>query len=86
MNKYLLMIVNMLVIVGIMFGLIWLGWKGLIGLAAGMAIMALLILSGNPILMWLVDNFDKKVYVDILRGNDGEEKDADFEEVESTDR
>lgn len=64
---------------------IWLGLKGVVGLLSGLAIMAFLLLSKNPLVKMLVDMFHASRYLDSFFENydEGEKDDEKEKEIKT---
>lgn len=67
-----------LLAIGIVFGVIGLfyliGFKGIIGFLLGITIMSMVILSKNPVFMWLVEKAQADAYMQEITKDVGEEK------------
>lgn len=55
------------VTIGMIFGLRWLGMKGIIGLFIGMMFMAYMFLSKNPVMMFMVKRTEGETYIDEIK-------------------
>ena len=53
-------------ILGFIALLYWLNFKGMVGMMLGMTAMAYLILSKNPLIMWIVEKTRSTEYIDEL--------------------
>lgn len=67
-------IINVLVLIGVVYFLIWVGFKGMIAFVAGMTLMTYLMLSKNPILRAMIGFAQAEDYIDDLRGDKDKKK------------
>jgi len=67
-----------IVSVGLIFGIIglfyWMGFKGVIGFLLGILIMSMVILTKNPVFMWLVEKMQADAYMQEINKDGSEEE------------
>ena len=72
--RWIFLPIKILIAIAVIRGLFWLGFKGLIGLLAGMFFMTHVFMSKNPMVSWLVNRFRIGEYIEEIEGN--QEKEA----------
>ena len=65
--KIIKVLIGILISFGILFYFIWSGVRGLLSFLFGMGVMAYLILSGNSLILWIVDATRSREYVNELK-------------------
>ena len=67
LRKYLNIPISIGLIIAIFMFFRWIGYKGMIGFALGMMIMAYLILSKNVMLKWAIDMTRSNEYIEEVK-------------------
>lgn len=63
-------ILVVLITIGIFYGFIWMGIKGIIGFVLGMTVMSYLILSKNPVLLFAIKMTTSEDYIKNIMEDD----------------
>ena len=67
LKRYLNIPVTIGLLIGFFIFFRWIGWKGMLGMIIGMAIMAYLLLSKNIMLKWAIDMAKGNEYIEEVK-------------------
>lgn len=71
-SKYALMLLNVGIIILVFMLFRWAGLKGLVMFILGLIVMALLLLSKNPMLKWAIDMTKSEWFIDEVKNEEKE--------------